>query len=353
MDGSILCRQLLEAGHTVIGTLRRSSTDNTSRIKDVKDRITLKELDITDAYNVSDIFKLYKPDQCFNMIAQSHVGTSFDQPVNTFEVDALGVLHVLEAIRRESPNTRLVHASSSEMFGSCYSTGEETGRRFKNSYDIKYQDENTQFCPQSPYSVAKLAAHNMVGLYRKAYGLHASCSISFNHEGPYRTPTFVTRKITKWIGEYKNWANTKLIDFTYADPLFAAISDFILSDQGQFSKLRLGNIESFRDWANAEDMCRGFQLMANQDKPDDYVLATGETHSIKEFLTEAFSYAGLGDWQPYVVIDKAFMRPAEVDYLCGRSDKAKRILGWEPKTDFKQLVRLMVDYDVQTSKKDL
>ena len=316
-DGSYLTDLLLSKDYRVIGVARRSSVDTTERLdQNIKNvNFTLIEGDITDGFCVSDIINKYEPDEVYNLAAQSHVGTSFKQPTLTWDVTGGGCLNILEAIR-VSPrvdNIRFYQASSSEMFG----------KNFTLTDDGKYQDEDTAFMPQSPYAIAKLAAHHLVRNYRDSYGIHASSGILFNHESERRGENFVTRKITKWIGK------------------------FVASGKDEnFPKLRLGNLQARRDWGHAKDYVRGMWLMLQQEEPDDYVIATGETHSVEEFLEYAFEHAGLGNWNQYVYIDPEFFRPAEVDYLLGNQAKARRKLGWEPEIKFRRLAELMTEADI-------
>ena len=353
--GSYLCELLLGKGYRVLGITRRSSTNTSERLYECLNDINfhLIEGDITDPYSVNSWFTNYgQIDECYNLAAMSHVGSSFEQPIVAWRVDAEGVLNVLESIRRYSKHTKFYQASTSEMFGKNFSHGEaeytigKIGGFKENErpWVDKYQDENTELSGRSPYAIAKIAAHNAVQLYKDSYGLHASCGILFNHESPRRTDQFVTKKITKWLGKYLDWAeHNSVCTTTETDYLFGNFGS-------RYPKLRLGNLDSFRDWGFAPDYAQAIYMIVQQEMPDDYVIATGQTHSIREFLTEAFEYAGLGDWSKYVVQDKAFIRPAEVDYLCGRANKAKKVLGWEPKTTFKDLVKIMVDYDKAQAK---
>jgi len=316
-DGSYLTDLLLSKGYRVIGVARRSSVDTTERLnQNIKNtNFTLIEGDITDGFCVSDIINKYEPNEVYNLAAQSHVGTSFKQPTLTWDVTGGGCLNILEAIR-VSPRVddiKFYQASSSEMFG----------KNFTITNEGKYQDEDTAFMPQSPYAIAKLAAHHLVRNYRDSYGIHASSGILFNHESERRGENFVTRKITKWIGR------------------------FVASGKDEsFPKLGLGNLKARRDWGHAKDYVRGMWLMLQQDEPDDYVIATGETHSVEEFLEYAFEHAGLGDWNQYVYIDPEFFRPAEVDYLLGNPTKAAEKLGWRPRIKFEELAQRMVEADI-------
>ena len=348
-DGSYLTDLLLSKDYRVIGVARRSSVDTTERLdENIKNvNFTVIEGDITDGFCVSDIINKYEPEEVYNLAAQSHVGTSFKQPTLTWDVTGGGCLNILEAIR-VSPRVddiRFYQASSSEMFG----------KNFTLTDDGKYQDENTAFMPQSPYAIAKLAAHHLVRNYRDSYGIHASSGILFNHESERRGENFVTRKITKWIGRFLAWEKQN-------SPLPPSLCRFGTSEEDIymprermyldmiktpiFPKLRLGNLKARRDWGHAKDYVRGMWLMLQQDEPDDYVIATGETHSVEEFLEHAFRHAGLGNWNQYVYIDPEFFRPAEVDYLLGNPTKARRKLGWEPEIKFRRLAELMTEADI-------
>ena len=321
-DGSHLADLLLDKGYSVVGVSRRASTDNTERIKHIleNDNFSLLQGDITDAFSVIQIFKEHDDvDEIYNLAAQSHVAVSFKQPALTWDITGKGCLNILQSmIDLDMLNVRFYQASSSEMYGKNYDT-----RDCLTSADEKYQDEETKFLPQSPYAIAKCAAHYMTRLVREGYGVHASAGILFNHEGPRRGENFVTRKITKWIGDYEKSGR---------DP--------------NFLKLRLGNLEAFRDWGYAGDYVEAMWMMLQQDSPQDYVICTGETHTIREFLDVAFKHVGIDDWSELVVQDPEFYRPAEVDYLRGCNDKAKKILGWEPKHSFEDLVRIMVEHDI-------
>lgn len=301
-DGSWLGDILLEKGYDVIGVMRRNATSNLGFSKHLEDKINIVEGDITDMSSVLRIIQRFRPNELYNMAAQSHVHTSFEQPLASLEVDTKGIVNILESIRILGYSTRIFHASTSEMFGSSPPP----------------QSLNTTFQPQSPYAIAKLASHHFIRLYRESYkGLYCCAGITFNHEGERRGPNFVTRKIT--IGVTKCLQNRNF-------------------------KLKLGNLDAKRDWGNAKDYCEGFWLALQQPEPDDYIFATNETHSIREFCEEAFSYVGL-NWKDFVEVDRFFMRPAEVPSLCGDYSKTKEKLGWEPKVTFKDLVRIMVDND--------
>jgi len=322
-DGSYLAELLLKKGYEVVGITRRVSVPTLNRITHILPKIKIIEGDITDAFSVSNVIKEEDPDEIYNLAAQSHVGTSFKQPSLTWDVTAGGVLNILEAIRYSGKKDRIkfYQASSSEMFGKNYNIREGLASM------IKYQDENTPFVPQSPYAIAKLAAHHLVRNYRDSYGIFACSGILFNHESERRGEKFVTRKITKWIGE------------------------FVASGMDtEFPALRLGNLDAKRDWGHAEDYVRGMWEMLQHETPNDYVVATGETHSVREFLDIAFRHIGIDDWDNFVVIDPEFYRPAEVDYLLGIPAKAKRVLGWEPEISFQKLVERMVDSDVEAAR---
>jgi GDPmannose 4,6-dehydratase len=302
-DGSYLADFLLEQGYEVVGMVRRTSTINFDRIRHIQDRITLVQGDLLDQVSLINILQEHRPDEVYNLAAQSFVPTSFQQPVLTGEFTALGVTRVLDAIRIVDPKIRFYQASSSEMFGKVREVP---------------QNENTPFYPRSPYGVAKVYGHWITVNYRESYGLFACSGILFNHESPRRGLEFVTHKITHGVARIK---------------------------LGLANELRLGNLEARRDWGYAPDYVRAMWLMLQQDQPDDYVIATGETHSVREFCQEAFDYVGL-DWEKYVVSDPKFYRPAEVDMLVGDASKARRVLGWQPSVTFRQLVRIMVDADL-------
>ena len=317
-DGSYLAELLLDNQYDVMGLHRRSSTNNHSRIQHILNHPNLHmiECDITDPSSVFSIINKYKPQEFYNLAAQSHVQTSFSQPSATFYANTLGVTNILEAIRLYSTETKFYQASTSEMFGSSYDIDIETGDR--------YQNENTAFLPQSPYGVSKLASHRMVQLYRQAYGLFVCSGILFNHESPRRGELFVTRKITKYLGDLIN-GNTN-------------------------SKLKLGNLHAYRDWGHAKDYVYGMWLMLQQSSPDDFVLCTNTTHSVQDFIKAAFNVVNL-DYDQYLEIDPSLCRPAEVDYLKGSSKKANTILGWYPKISFDDLVNDMVEHDVFANRK--
>lgn len=315
-DGSYLADLLLQKSEytKIIGLYRRSSNPNLDRIKHIKDdRFSLVEFDLLDPSSCNTILNSYKPDELYNLAAQSHVGTSFKQPALTNEINFMGVLNLLEAIRNHSKDTKFYQASTSEMFGFNYTSAIDGD---------KYQDENTEFKPQSPYGVAKLAAHHLVRIYRDSYGIFGSCGILFNHESPRRGENFVTRKITKYIGNQ------------------------IKNPNG--IKLKLGNLSAYRDWGHASDYVKAMWLMLQHNVADDYVIATGETHSVQEFLEHAFGIVGLSISQK-VEIDPELYRPCEVDYLRGNASKAMKILGWKPEISFQELVADMVYSDMNNA----
>lgn len=335
-DGSHLADLLLDKGYEVIGVTRRSSTKNTQRISHIIEnkRFKLVEGDITDISSIMNVFHSNDHvDEVYNLAAQSHVGTSFTQPSLTWDVTAKGCINILQAMVDLKMNkTRFYQASSSEMFGKSYDVSRD---------GFKYQDENTRFLPQSPYAIAKVAAHYAVRLYREAYGIHGSCGILFNHEGPRRGDNFVTKKIINWIGDFVHWLeqnNLYIEDLNYdTDYIYGKVL-------GQnIPKLKLGNLSARRDWGYAGDFVEAMWLMLQQDSPDDYVICTGKTHSVRDFIDMSFSYIGIEDWNNFVKIDSQNFRPAEVDYLRGISDKAQVKLRWNPRYDLECLVKLMMD----------
>jgi GDPmannose 4,6-dehydratase len=309
-DGSYLAEFLLEKGYEVYGIVRRSSLEKFDRIEAITEKIRFVEGDLTDQSSLDQALQQLKPDELYNLAAQSFVPVSWNQPVLTADVTGLGALRVMEAIRKHSPQTRFLQASSSEMFGKVLE---------------KPQTEKTPFHPRSPYGVAKVFGHHITVNYRESYGIYACSSICFNHESPRRGSEFVTRKVTQTVAKIK---------------------------LGVADKLKMGNIDAQRDWGFAGDYIRAMWLMLQQPHADDYVIATGETHSVQELLELAFSRAGL-DWKKYVEIDPKLVRPAEVDYLCGDASKARKVLGWTPQVNFKQLVEMMVDADLNQLKQTL
>ena len=349
-DGSYLAELLLDKGYNVVGLKRRTSTENHERIRQIIDnpRFSLEEVEIADTGSVYSAVERHQPDEVYNLAAQSHVKTSFDQPHYTIETNTVGVVNFLEAIRRFKPDAKFYQASTSEMFGKNYDTKFCTDDK-KNPQE-KFQDENTAFEPQSPYAAAKLASHHMVRIYREGYGLHASCGILFNHESERRGERFVTRKITKWIAGFKSWAEAQGLDTEARH--FEFDKDYIHSRRSSYPKLRLGNIEAFRDWGHAEDYVNAMWLMLQQEKPDDYVIATGETYSVHDFMVHAFEYINIPKEEiaNFFMIDSEFYRPAEVEFLKGEPTKAETILGWERKVSFEQLVHRMLESDIDAEK---
>lgn len=332
-DGSYLSDLLVGKGYEVIGVARRCSTDNTQRIKHLLDAKNFKliEGDITDASNIYNILSSNEDvDEVYNLAAQSHVGTSFSQPALTWDITGKGCLNILQAIvDLKLYHVRFYQASSSEMFGSSYDV---------DSRGEKYQNEQTKFLPNSPYAIAKCAAHHFVRLFRDSYNLHASSGILFNHEGPRRGDNFVTQKIINWIANFVRW--TKHIDksngMTFDD-------DNVIINGQNFPKLRLGNLEAFRDWGYAGEYVEAMWLMLQQEYPDDYVICTGQTHTVAEFLDIAFNHVGLTEWRQFIVIDQQFYRPSEVDFLRGDCTKANEKLGWRSKYNLEDLVKMMID----------
>ena len=309
-DGSYLAELLLEKGYEVHGLVRRSSSFNTWRIDHVRDQLVLHYGDLVDQNSLARALEALQPDEVYNLAAQSHVKVSFDMPEYTTDVTAIGVLRVLDAVRDLGLPARIYQAGSSEMFGLVQETP---------------QTERTPFHPRSPYAVSKVYGHWMSVNYRESYGMHVSNGILFNHESPRRGENFVTRKITMGVAAIK---------------------------QGRAKDLRLGNLDAKRDWGYAKDYVEAMWRMLQQEKPDDYVIATGETHSVREFCEEAFGCVGL-DWKDFVKVDPKYFRPAEVDLLLGDSGKARRVLGWTPGVTFKGLAKLMVEADLESAGKHL
>ena len=304
-DGSYLAELLLEKGYEVHGMVRRASTEKFERIEHIRDRITLHQGDLLDQRSLVDALRASEPTEIYNLAAMSFVAVSWIQPTLTAEFTGTGVTRMLEAMREVCPRARFYQASSSEMFGKVLEVP---------------QTETTPFYPRSPYGVAKAYGHFITVNYRESYDLHATSGILFNHEGPRRGLEFVTRKIT-WHA-----AAIKL---------------------GVAKELRLGNLDAERDWGYAKDYVEAMWLMLQQDDPSDFVIATGEAHSVRECCEIAFDEAGLGEFERYVTIDPAFTRPAEVDHLIGDASKAERDLGWKPQTSFEQLIRLMTRADLE------
>jgi GDPmannose 4,6-dehydratase len=307
-DGSYLAELLLDKGYEVHGLVRRSSSFNTWRIDHVRERLVLHYGDLVDQNSLARALEALEPDEVYNLAAQSHVKVSFDMPEYTTDVTAIGVLRLLDAVRDLGLATRVYQAGSSEMYGKVHETP---------------QTETTPFHPRSPYAVSKVFGHYMALNYRESYGMHVSNGILFNHESPRRGENFVTRKITMGVAAIK---------------------------QGRARELRLGNLDAKRDWGHAKDYVEAMWRILQQEKPSDYVIATGETHSVKEFCEEAFGCVGL-DWKDFVKVDAKYFRPAEVDLLLGDASKARRELGWSPKVAFKELAKLMVEADLEAAGK--
>jgi GDPmannose 4,6-dehydratase len=304
-DGSYLAELLLAKGYSVHGVVRRSSTEAFERISHLRDRVSLHQADLNDLASLVEVVQSVRPNEVYNLAAQSFVPTSWKQPLLTTDVTATGVTRVLEAIRLVNPKgIRFYQASSSEMFGKVRETP---------------QNERTPFYPRSPYGVAKVYGHFITVNYRESYGMYCASGILFNHESPRRGKEFVTRKVTDAVARIK---------------------------VGLQKDLRIGNLEARRDWGFAGDYVRAMWLMLQQEKPDDYVVASGQSHTVRDLLEIAFEHAGL-DWQKHTVQDPEFMRPAEVDLLTGDPSKAKKMLGWEPEVSFEQLIRMMVDADLK------
>ena len=314
-DGYYLSKLLLEKGYEVHGTLRRSSTINTSRIDSLiskyknKEKFFLHYSDLLDPSSLNQLIQKTQPDEVYNLAAQSHVAVSFKNPVFSTQTGTLGPLSILEAVKNSSKNIKFYQASSSEMFGGI---------------DSEKLNEESKFIPKSPYAASKVFAHQITKIYRESYDLFAVNGILFNHESPFRGETFVTRKITRALGRIY---------------------------LGLQSKLTLGNLDAFRDWGFAGDYVKGMWMMMNHDKPDDWVLATGEAHSVREFLDIAFKEVDL-NYEDYVISSEKYFRPNEVNHLLGDSSKAKKHLGWKPETSFKELVKLMVQHDIKLAERE-
>ena len=307
-DGSYLAEFLLAKGYDVYGMVRRSSTVNYERIQHIQDRLKLIQGDLLDQNSLIEALRFSEPDEVYNLGAQSFVPTSWNQPVLTGEFTSLGVTRVLEAIRTVNPKIRFYQASSSEMFGKIQESP---------------QNEKTPFYPRSPYGVAKVYGHWITVNYRESYGMFCSSGILFNHESPRRGLEFVSRKVTNGVAKIR---------------------------LGLQKELRMGNLEARRDWGFTGDYVEAMWLMLQQDEPEDYVIATGISHSVKDLVQVAFDHAGL-DWEGYTTIDPKFLRPAEVDHLLGDSQKARAKLGWKPRVTFEELIRMMVDHDLRLNQK--
>ena len=334
-DGSHLADLLLSKNYEVFGVTRRTSTDNTLRIKNALNNRNFKlvEGDITDVSSVINIFRNCDDvDEIYNLAAQSHVGTSFKQPALTWDITGKGCINLLQSmVDLHMFGTRFYQASSSEMFGSSYDV---------DHLGEKYQDENTKFMPNSPYAIAKCAAHYAVRMYRDAYNLHASCGILFNHEGPRRGDNFVTKKIINWIKEFSSWMHKYQIKPEQLAPSGDYIYGPVLGMN--FKKLRLGNLDAYRDWGYAGDYVEAMWLMLQQETPDDFVICTEQTYTVAEFIDIAFNSLGLTEWRNYIIIDPDFYRPSEVPFLKGKYTKAKEKLGWQPKHNLESLIKLML-----------
>lgn len=308
-DGAYLSDFLFKKGYNVFGTFRRTSHKCFERLEEMGTmyNITRIKADLSDSSSINAAIKQSQPDEVYNLAAQSFVGASFQQPILTADVTGLGTLRILESIREHAPDAKFYQASSSEMYGNY------TG----------IHNEQSHFEPRSPYGTAKVFAHHTTNHFKEAYDIFACCGILFNHESPLRGIEFVTRKITYELARIK---------------------------YGKTSKLSLGNIKAKRDWGFAGDYVEAMWLMLQQKEPDNYVIATGESHSVEEFLTIATEYAGLGDWRDFVEIDEKNMRPTDIDELIGDASKAKKELNWKPKVDFKNLVKMMIDHDMNLFK---
>lgn len=313
-DGPYLAKTLLSKGYKVYGLIRRYSNPNFENLDylGVTDKVDYIEADMTDESSLINVIKAIRPDEVYNLAAQSFVGDSWQMAKLTTEVNALGVLYLLNAIKLFSPTTNFYQASTSEMFGLGNTDG--------------YQNEQTPFHPRSPYGIAKVYAHWMTVNFRESYGLFTCSGILFNHESPIRGIQFVTRKITDGVAKIK---------------------------YGLATKLNLGNLEAKRDWGFAGDYAEVMYLMLQQDKPDDFVVGTGQNHSVRDFVELAFQFVGIPDWKKYVVIDPRFKRPAEVPALKAKADKARKVLGWKPTVNFKELVKMMVEADLKRVKNSL
>ena len=305
-DGTYLADFLLKKDYNVFGTFRRTSHRCFERVEElgIFDDITKIKADLSDQTSINSAIRQAQPDEVYNLAAQSFVGASFQQPILTSDITGIGTLRVLDSIRENSPDAKFYQASSSEMYGDFPGV----------------KDENTYFRPRSPYGAAKVFAHHITNHYKEAYNIFACCGILFNHESPLRGLEFVTRKITYELAQIK---------------------------YKKIKKFALGNINARRDWGFAGDYVEAMWLMLQQKNPDDYVIATGESHSVEEFLTLAAEYAGLGDWHDFVEIDKSLLRPTDIEELIGDASKAIKQLGWKPKTEFKDLVKSMVEHDLE------
>ena len=311
-DGAYLAKFLLDKGYKIFGLIRRVASRDMSNLEylGIIDKVEFVDGDLTDEASLINVIKNICPNEVYNLAAQSFVGTSWDQPITTFDINAMGLLKLLNAIKTNCPTAKFYQASTSEMFG--------------NSSDDGIQDENTYFHPRSPYAISKLAAYWLTVNYRESYNMFCANGILFNHESPIRGKEFVTRKITNGVARIK---------------------------LGLDEDIKLGNIDSFRDWGFAGDYVEAMWLMLQQDEADDYIISTGETHSIRDLLDVAFKRIGIRDWKQYIKIDPRYKRPAELFALKGKNNKAKEKLGWQPKVSFKELIEMMVDADLERLKK--
>jgi GDPmannose 4,6-dehydratase len=306
-DGSYMAEFLLEKGYKVYGMVRRSSVENYERIEHIREKLYFVQGDLSDQSSLDEAIKSVQPDEVYNLAAQSFVPTSWNQPVLTGDIDGLGVTRILESIRKHKPDASFYQASSSEMFGKVTEVP---------------QTERTPFYPRSPYGVSKVYGHYITVNYRESYGIFSCSGVCFNHESPRRGLEFVSRKVTDGVSRVK---------------------------LGIAKNLPMGNLDAKRDWGFAGDYVKAMWLMLQQEQPEDYVIATGQTHSVKELVQIAFEYVGL-DWEKYVILDKKLLRPAEVDFLVGDFSKAKTKLGWKPEVSFKDLIEMMVAADLRKLK---
>lgn len=332
-DGPYLAEILLDKGYDVWGFSRRTANHSTGKIDHLMNipSFHYMEGDVSDSGFINDIIGDIKPDEFYNLAAMSHVHTSFYQPKLTNSINYEGVLNVLSGVKCLSPDTRVYQASTSELFGKSYSTDAD---------GTKYQDENTPFVPQSPYAISKLAAHHACRLYRESYGLFVSCGILGNHESPRRGENFLTRKVTLYLGRLKKWVNSRHNTFSFTPKELMSV------DGERFPKLRLGNLDSYRDWGYAKSYMEIAHSILQLDKPDDYVVGTGTSRSVREFVKIAFEYSGITNYEDFIFIDPEFYRPCEVDFLSMRPRKLKEKLGFEfTNNDFYTMVYDMVKSD--------
>jgi GDPmannose 4,6-dehydratase len=323
-DGSYLAELLLDKGYEVAGVIRRLSVPNTRNIEHLLGKIKLYDGDLSDQGSLNRAVKDFQPDEVYNLAAQSFVKTSWPQPILTGEITGLGAVRMLEALRDIKPDTRFYQASSSEMFG---------------NNPEEFLNENSAMLPHSPYAIAKLYAHKMTQNYRDSYGMFTCNGILFNHESPRRGIEFITRKITYSVACVKSGVKTSKMSNEEKEPL---VRD---------GKIKFGNLDSKRDWGYAKDYVEMMWKMLQQETPDDYVIATGVNYSVREFLQFAFAEVGITDWEQYIEIDERFKRPADLTYLRGNAAKAKEKLGWEAATDLKQLIKIMIESDLELVKK--